>query len=238
MCGRFALTAPPEDVQALFGYRDAEPFPPRYNIAPTQPVAVVRRLHGERRLTLMRWGLVPAFVKDPGSFPLLFNARSESAAGRPAFVNALRYRRCLFPASGFYEWRRGPGDRKQPFWVRPRSPQVLALAGLWETWSDRDGGEIDTAAILTTGASATLSVVHDRMPVIVAPADFERWLRSTGDPGDDVGDLMRAAPDALLEAIPVGPNVNNAANDGPELQTPIAPGDTVPRPAKRDLFDP
>ncbi|MEO8667239.1 MAG: SOS response-associated peptidase [Bauldia sp.] len=237
MCGRFALTATPEEVQALFGYLDAEQFPPRYNIAPTQPIAVVRVLHGDRRLTLMRWGLVPAFVKDPKGFPLLFNARSESAATRPAFANAMRYRRCLIPASGFYEWRKGPGRQKQPFWLRPRASGLIAFAGLWETWSDRDGGEIDTATILTTDANRTLAPIHDRMPLIVSPADFDRWLKSTGDPSDDVTGLLRPAPDALLEAIPVGARVNKADNDGPELQIPVVANDPAPPAATRDLFD-
>jgi putative SOS response-associated peptidase YedK len=120
MCGRFALTMSPEELQALMGYLDEVDFPPRYNIAPTQPVAVMRLERGERRFALVRWGLVPAWVKDPQNFSLLFNARSESALEKASFRSALLYRRCLFPASGFYEWRRGPGKEKQPFWIRPR----------------------------------------------------------------------------------------------------------------------
>jgi putative SOS response-associated peptidase YedK len=173
----------------------------------------------------MRWGLVPAWVEDPRDFSLLVNARAETAAERPAFNSALRYRRCLFPATGFYEWQRGSGGRKQPYWIRPRGEKLIALAGLWETWSDRNGGEVDTACILTTSANTTVAPIHDRMPVIIAPGDFDRWLASTGDPADDVGDLMRPPPDDLLEAIPVGERVNDVENDGPELQEPVQPGE-------------
>jgi putative SOS response-associated peptidase YedK len=220
MCGRFALTATAEEVRALMGYLDVVEFPPRYNIAPTQPVAIVRLEHGERRFALARWGLVPSFVTDPKNFALLFNARSESAADKPAFRAAMRYRRCLFPASGFYEWRRGPGKTKQPFWVRPRDGRVIAFAGLWETWSDRDGGEIDTAVILTTDANEMIAPIHDRMPVVIASDDFDRWLDARQYPPDAVADLLRPPPADLFEAVAVGPAVNSAENDNPSLQAP------------------
>jgi putative SOS response-associated peptidase YedK len=229
MCGRFALIASAEEVRALMGYLDAADFPPRYNIAPTQPVAIVRLERGERRFALARWGLVPAFVKDPRNFALLFNARSEGADERPSFRGAMRYRRCLFPASGFYEWRRGPGKTRQPFWVRPRHGGVIAFAGLWETWSDRDGGEIDTAAILTTDANAAIAPIHDRMPVVIAPADFVRWLDAREYPPKAVADLLRPAPEDLFEAVAVGPAVNSADNDNPSLLAPAAPAVAEPR---------
>jgi putative SOS response-associated peptidase YedK len=222
MCGRYALIASPEEIQALMGYLDMEQFPPRYNIAPTQPVAIVRLVRGERRFALARWGLVPSWVKDPKTFTLLFNARSEGAADKPSFRAAMRYRRCLFPASGFYEWRRGPGKEKQPFWIRPRSGGVIAFAGLWETWSDRDGGEIDSACILTTAANRTIATIHDRMPVVIAPEDFDRWLDVAEYPPAEVADLQRPADDDLFETIPVGKTVNSARNDGPGLIAPLA----------------
>lgn len=224
MCGRYALTATPEEVQALMDYLDADVFPPRYNIAPTQPVAIVRLDHGERRLALVRWGLVPGWVKDPKSFSLLFNARSETAADKPSFGAAMRYRRCLFPASGFYEWRRGPGKEKQPFWIRPTDGGLLAFAGIWETWSDPDGGEIDSACILTTAANATTAPIHDRMPVIIAAPDFERWLNVREYGPAEVADLLRPAPADRLEAIAVSSRVNAARNDDPTLLEPIAAG--------------
>jgi len=224
MCGRYALTATPEEVQALFGYLDGEDFPPRYNIAPTQPVAIVRLDRNTRCFALVRWGLVPSWVKDPKAFALLFNARAESASEKPAFRAAMRYRRCLFPASGFYEWRRGPGKTKQPYWVRPLGGGLIAFAGLWETWSDRDGGEIDTACILTTDANAAIAPIHHRMPVVIAPEDYDRWLDVRGYSPEAVADLLRPAPVDLFEAIPVGSRVNKAENDDPSIQEPVAAG--------------
>lgn len=225
MCGRFALAATAEEVAALFGYLDAEDFPPRYNIAPTQPVAIVREEHRRRRFALARWGLVPAWVEDPKRFQLLINARSEGIAAKPAFKNAIRYRRCLVPASGFYEWRR-QGKARQPFWVRPRKGGPIGFAGLWETWSDRDGGEIDSACIVTTAANATLAPIHARMPVVIAREDFEVWLKGETD---EAMALLAPAPDGLLEAYPVGDRVNKADADDPGLLLPVAD-------IKTDLF--
>ena len=230
MCGRFVLTATPEELQALFGYLDGEDFPPRYNIAPTQPIAVVRMLHGARRFALVRWGLVPGWVKDPREFGLMINARSESAATNGAFKGALQYRRCLVPASGFYEWQKREGKRKQPYLLRPRNGGIVAFAGLWETWMGADGSEIDTACILTTAANDTVAPIHNRMPVIVAPGDFERWLESQ----DGVADLLHPAPDGLMEAIPVSDRVNAAANDDPGL---IAPAVAAAANSGLPLFD-
>lgn len=224
MCGRYALTATPEEVQSLVDYLDEETFPPRYNIAPTQPVAIVRLVEGKSRFALVRWGLVPSWVKDPKSFSLLFNARSETAAEKPSFRAAMRYRRCLFPASGFYEWRRGPGKEKQPYWIRPKAGGVVAFAGLWETWSDSDGGEIDSACILTTSANETITPIHDRMPVIVASNDFDRWLDVREFAPAAVADLLRPAPADLFETIAVGQGVNAARNDNPSLIEPLARG--------------
>ncbi len=226
MCGRFALAQTAAEVEAEFGYMGGEPFPPRYNIAPTQPIAIVREEHRQRRFALVRWGLVPAWVTDPSRFSLLINARAEGIAERPAFKNAIRYRRCLVPASGFYEWRR-QGKSAQPFWVEPRAGGMIAFAGLWETWSDRDGGEIDTACIVTTAANDTLRPIHSRMPVIIGPGDYEQWL--TGEPRDAEA-LLRPADSNLLEANPVSDRVNKADADDPGLVLPI----TL---MKTDLFE-
>jgi len=178
MCGRYLLTASPEEIEALFGYLDGEPFPPRYNIAPTQPIAIVRQINGARRFALVRWGLVPRWVKDTGAFPLLINARAESVREKPAFRDAIRYRRCLVPASGFYEWRREAGA-KQPYWLRPRDGRALAFAGLWESWMDAEGSEIDSACIITTAANVTVAAIHDRMPAVIGAGDYERWLKGS-----------------------------------------------------------
>ena len=140
MCGRYAVTTAPEAMRALFRYLEQPNFPPRYNVAPTQPVGIVRMVEGRREFALVRWGLIPAWVKDPRGFSLLINARGESALDKPAFRNAMKRRRCLFPADGFYEWKRD-GYRKQPYFVRLKSGQPMAFAGLWETWSGPNGEE-------------------------------------------------------------------------------------------------
>ncbi|HZP18600.1 MAG TPA: SOS response-associated peptidase [Bauldia sp.] len=230
MCGRFVLTATPEELQALFGYLDGEDFPPRYNIAPTQPIAIVRMAHGVRRFALVRWGLVPGWVKNPKAFGVQVNARSETAARNNAFKGGLQYRRCLIPASGFYEWKKREGQAKQPYYLAPKDGTPLALAGIWETWMGADGSEIDSACILTTAANDTVAPIHDRMPVVIGRPDFGRWLESR----DPVDDLLRPASDALLSARPVGTRVNDFRNDDPGLLAKAAP---APREAGLPLFE-
>lgn len=230
MCGRFALNATPEEVEALFALLELEAFPPRYNIAPTQPILMVAaappRPPGsnlpDRQALLVRWGLLPSWVKDPKRFPLLINARSETAAEKNAFRAAMRHRRTLVPASGFYEWRRAGGKAVQAYWVRPRHGGVVAFAGLMETWLEPGGSELDTGAILTTAASADVAPVHDRMPVVIAPEHFARWLDCRGHAPADVADLLRPAEDGFFEAVPVSDRVNKVANTGPEVQQPVA----------------
>ena len=175
MCGRFVITSPPDALRQLFAYVEQPNFPPRHNIAPTQPVPVVIIEQSARHFKLMRWGLVPSWVKDPRKFSLLINARSETVLERPAFKNAIRRRRCLVPADGYYEWQAG-GGRKRPFFVYRRDREPFALAALAETWIGPNGEEVDTVAIVTCPASRDLAVLHPRMPVVIAPADFERWL--------------------------------------------------------------
>ena len=225
MCGRYAVTTAPEAMRALFRYPEQPNFPPRHNVAPTQPVAIVRMAEGRREFALVRWGLVPAWVKDPGGFSLLINARGESVLDKPAFRNAMRRRRCLFPADGFYEWKRD-GNRKQPWFVRLKSGQPMAFAGLWETWSGPNGEELETAAIVTTTASRSIAHIHDRMPVIVAPEAFDFWL----DPNVDArtaAAVIAPAPDAALEAYEVSSAVNRTANDSPDLLEPLREPETV-----------
>jgi putative SOS response-associated peptidase YedK len=234
MCGRFILTAAERELLELLGYVDPDvaPFPPRYNIAPTQPIAIVREEHHARHFALVRWGLVPAWVKDPQQFALIINARAEEIRTKPAFKNAMRYRRCLVPATGFYEWRRSPAGKsgrgaRQPWLIRRRDAGILAFAGLWETWSHPDGGDIDSGCIVTTAANAVVAPIHTRMPVIIAADDFETWL--TGDP-DEAAALLKPAPDDLLTAFPVSDRVNRAEPDDPGLIEPVVP-------ARTDLFD-
>jgi putative SOS response-associated peptidase YedK len=220
MCGRYSLTATPEDVRALFGYIDQPNFPERYNIAPTQPVATVLQMHGQRRFQLVRWGLIPSWVKDPASFTLLINARSETAAEKPSFRTAMKHHRCLIPASGFYEWRRTP-EGKQPFYIKPADGGVMAFAGLWETWSDPDGGDMDSGAMLTTQSNRMMAEIHHRMPVIIKPEAFDAWLDTGNVPVKDIKQLMLPIEDGYLTAVPVSSLVNKVSNDDPEIQTEV-----------------
>ena len=221
MCGRFSLTATPEEVRALFAYGDRPNFPPRYNIAPTQPIAIVRIEQGERRFALVRWGLMPGWVKDPSQFSLLINARSETAAEKPAFRGSMRHNRCLVPASGFYEWRKMGDGPKQPYWIAPKDGGLIAFAGLWSDWASADGSQVDTGAILTTNANATLKPIHHRMPVVIAPDDFDRWLDTAHTEPRDVQDLLVPPRDDLFTAVPVSTRVNAVRNDDPDLHRPV-----------------
>lgn len=225
MCSRYSLTSPIEAVRAVFRTKGAEPFPPRYNIAPTQPVAIVRNNDkGERELALVRWGLIPPWVKDPRDFTLLINARSETAAGKPSFRGAMRHHRCLVPTNGFYEWTGKPGA-KRPHLIRPKQASsnhgLMALAGIFEHWMGADGSELETMAILTTSANAAVARLHDRMPVIIGEADYDRWLDCSPGSVEPVRDLLRLAADDFLEVIEVSPKLNNVRNEGPELQEPV-----------------
>lgn len=216
MCGRYALTLPPEAVRAFFDYAEQPNFPPRYNIAPTQPIAIMRWENGARHFGLARWGFLPAFVRDLSKFPLIFNARAEGIAEKPSYRAAIRRRRCLVLADGFYEWRR-IGKARHPFLIRRADRGPLALGGLWETWNDRDGSEIDTACIITCEANGTIAALHDRMPVILDPAAFDVWLDPNAD-SHDVLPLLRPAPDDLLEIVAISDRVNRAGNEGPDVQ--------------------
>lgn len=239
MCGRYALTQPPEAVRAAFRFVEQPNFPPRYNIAPTQPAPIVRAARhadGEtrRHFALARWGFLPAFVKDPQEFPLIFNARSETLAEKASFRNALRRRRCLFPVDAFYEWRREPRVRgrpaRTPFLFRRRDGATMGLAGLYETWMGPNGEEVETACIVTTPANGLVSAIHERMPAILEPADFARWLDPDLDDPARLQSLLRPAENEVLEFFEIDPAVNTAARDEPAVQRPARP------PAPERLF--
>jgi putative SOS response-associated peptidase YedK len=220
MCGRYAITSAPEAIRRLFGYDEQPNFPPRYNVAPTQPVPIVRMIEGRRQFALVRWGLIPAWVKDPRGFSLLINARGESLEEKPAFRAALRYRRCLFPADGFYDWRR-EGERARPYYVRRKAGGAMAFAGLWENWMGPNGEEMETAAIVTTRANRMLATVHPRMPAIVPPEAFDLWLDNRSVDATTAAALIAPAPEDMLEMHEVSPAVNSAANDTPGLIEPV-----------------
>src|SRR5271170_5074822 len=225
MCGRYVIISTPEAIRALFGYGEQPNFPPRYNVAPTQPIPIVRLLDGKRSFALMRWGLLPSWVKDPKTFPLLINARGESVLEKPAFRNAMRRRRCLIPTDGFYEWH--AGTAKRPYFVRATrgadgSSPPLAFAGLWETWTGPNGEEVDTAAIITTTANRTLAHIHERMPVFVPKEAFDLWLDCANVEATVAAALIRPADNPLLEAYEISAAVNRVANDSASLIAPFS----------------
>jgi putative SOS response-associated peptidase YedK len=238
MCGRYVITSAPEAIRALFRYWEQPDFPPRYNVAPTQPVPIVRLASGVRSFALVRWGFVPAWVKDPRNFTLLVNARGESVGERAAFKNAMARRRCLFPADGFYEWKAG-GEKSRPYFVRPRRSGggPIAFAGLWEAWMGPNGEEVETACIVTTAANRTLAPIHDRMPVVIAPEAFDLWLNCANVDATTAAALIAPASEDLFEAYEISTAVNRAANDSPELMAPLgppSPDSPVPTEEKRD----
>jgi putative SOS response-associated peptidase YedK len=222
MCSRYNLTTPLEAVRAYFQVANGEPYPPRYNIAPTQPVLIVRLDEVRRReLALVRWGLIPGWAKDPARLSLMINARAEGAAEKASFRGAMRHRRCLVPANGFYEWT-GKSGAREPHLVRRPDSELMAFAGLWESWLGADGSEIDTMAILTVTASAALAALHDRMPAILLPEHFDAWLDTRAFSAEMAAEMLRPAPDGLLEYITVDPRLNNVRNEGPDLIKPCS----------------
>jgi putative SOS response-associated peptidase YedK len=239
MCGRYVIISTPQAIKALFGYGELPNFPARYNVAPTQPVPIVRLVDGKRSFALMRWGMLPSWVKDPKTFPLLINARGESVLEKPAFRNAMRYRRCLIPNDGFYEWQ--PGT-KRPYFVRAKrdangEAQPLAFAGLYETWTGPNGEELDTVAIITTRANHALSAIHDRMPVFVPPQAFDLWLDCANVEADVAAALIAPAEDELLEAYEISTAVNRVVNDSAALIEPMSvEAPRIAPPASPDAF--
>jgi len=221
MCGRYAVTTVPEAMRALFRYLNQPNFPPRYNVAPTQPVGIVRLNEGQREFALVRWGLIPSWVKDPRTFTLVINARGESVNDKPAFKNAMRRRRCLFPADGYYEWKAIDG-RKQPYFIHRADGSPLGFAAVFETWVGPNGEELDTAAIVTAAASEDLATLHDRVPVTIDPVDFERWLDCRNDEIDHIMPMMRAPRPGDFAWHPVSTRVNRVVNDDAQLVLPMS----------------
>lgn len=259
MCGRFAITLPPEAMRRFFRYMEQPNFPPRYNVAPTQPVPILRGQlaldrHIERHFGLVRWGFVPQFVKDPKQFPLIINARSETLPTKASFKAAFKRRRCLFIADAFYEWRReatpkSPAKSGRPYLFRRRDGAPLAFAGLWETWTGPNGEEQDTACMITTAANGASATIHDRLPAILEPASFDVWLDPDETGADNAFNLLQPPENEVLEFFEIGPAVNKVGNDTPQIQQPIGPllaesaghsgvqePEPLPRPAQGSLF--
>lgn len=219
MCGRYSLDATADEIVEAFDLAAAIAFQPRYNIAPTQPAPIVRigREAQARRAVMMRWGLETRFT-DRGR--ALINLRGETAAGKPLFRDAMRKRRCLVPATGFYEWQK-LGRARQPFHVGVASGGLLAFAGVWDRYVPEGGGDVEAFVILTTRANALVAPIHDRMPVILEPSAWNRWLAPDVDDPALLEDLLAPAPESLLEAHPVSTLVNSPANDVAECTRPL-----------------
>jgi putative SOS response-associated peptidase YedK len=220
MCGRFVITSPPEALRLMFGYTEQPNFPPRHNIAPTQPIPVVIVENEARHFRLMRWGLIPAWIKDPRKITLLINARSETVQEKPAFKNAIKRRRCLVPADGYYEWQ-DLGGRKRPFFIHRRDGAPFGFAALAETWTGPNGEELDTVAIVTAPASADLAALHHRVPVTISPGDFERWLDCRAQDVDEVQALLVGNKEGEFAWHEISTRVNKTANDDAQLLLPI-----------------
>jgi len=220
MCGRFARKSTQEVLAEWFDLELEEMpwFAPSYNVAPqtTQPVVRLSRETGRREFALLRWGLVPFWAKDAKIAYSTINARAEEAASKPAYREAIRKRRCLVPADAFYEWQRLDPKTKRPFAFALASGEPYAFAGLWESWRPREGAPLETFTILTTDPNELMEPIHNRMPVILEPKDYDRWL-DPGDPARPPVDLLRPYPAQRMKAWPVSSRVGNVRNNGPEL---------------------
>ncbi len=214
MCGRYALTSSPAVIAERFSLAWAPDVQPHYNIAPGQTIPVVRHAEQGRELSFLKWGLVPSWAKEASIGMKLINARGETLAEKPAFRSAFRRRRCLIPADAFYEWKPVAG-RKQPYCIRLRDDGPFGMAGLWEHWNAPDGQVVESCTIVTVEANALIARIHDRMPLIVAPADYDAWLAAESQ------ELPPAIAPQAMRTYPVSPLVSNARNDVSACLEPI-----------------
>jgi putative SOS response-associated peptidase YedK len=221
VCGRYTLSTPADLVAELFELETTPELAPRYNIAPSQEAAVVRKSADGRRLDLLRWGLIPFWAKDAKIGYRTINARSETAAAKPAFRAAFRRRRCLVVADGFYEWARR-GDSKQPYHFRLAGSGPMAFAGLWESWNDPEGGPLESFTILTTEANSLVAQAHPRMPVILPPGSHRSWLSDAVTAPEALQPMLVPYPAAEMEGFAVSTRVNSPRNDSAECVEPVA----------------
>jgi putative SOS response-associated peptidase YedK len=224
MCGRFTQKAPWEKIEKEFNVKDDQnmDLPPRYNIAPSQQIAAVRVLEGVRELSPLKWGLVPSWAKDADIGNRLINARAETLAQKPSFRDAFKKRRCIIPTTGFFEWAKKGSGAKQPFYFYLKDKDVFGFAGLWEEWLDRDSGELlETCTIITTEANEVLEPVHDRMPVIVKPKDYEQWLDPNEKNADRLQTILAPYPADEMLSHAVSRAVNYPESNSSELIEPL-----------------
>lgn len=227
MCGRYSLTSPIEGLRALFGFDELPNLQPRYNIAPTQDVPVVRdSADGGREFTMLRWGLVPAWSKEVGGSAPLINARGETVAEKPSFRDAFAKRRCLIPADGFYEWKKAGKGAKQPHRIALPNNAPFAFAGIWECWRSAQSELLESCALITTAASEQIVDIHHRMPVILRPDTYDNWL---AEPSPE----LITAYSGELRAYPISTEVNKVANDDGTLWEPV---EVTSQPAQLDLL--
>lgn len=233
MCGRYSITTPTEALRRLFDFSGHPNLGPNYNVAPTSIVPLVRMEEGRRVLAVARWGFIPSWAKEVRSKPLI-NARAETVQEKPSFRGAFKYRRCLVPADGYFEWQKRPGGAKQPWYIYQPNHEPFGMAGIWETYLDPDGTEIDTLAILTSATNKTLAPLHDRMPVVIEPRHFDRWLVTDPKEAASLADLLKPAPEGTFTAHPVAPRVGRVGEDDPDIIKAIGPGldSAAPSPEK------
>jgi putative SOS response-associated peptidase YedK len=221
MCGRFTLTVDPADLQEVFGeYTFPERFEPRFNIAPSQPVLAIPNT-GRNTADFFRWGLIPSWAKDPAIANKLINARGETLGEKPSFRGGFKYKRCLIPADGFYEWKAQPGTKvKTPYFIHMKDRKPFAFAGLWDEWQSPDGGALRTCTIVTTSPNELMQGLHNRMPVILDPKDYAEWLDPAPRSAESLAHLVKPFPAGPMAAYPVSTLVNSPANDRPDLVSP------------------
>lgn len=222
MCGRYAFFSPAEAVRRAFAVDDLPPLEARYNIAPTQPVPVVREQEaGRRAVVLLHWGLVPGWARDRAIGNRMINARAETLGERPAYRRAFRKRRCLVAADGWYEWQAAAGG-KQPWFIRARDGGPMGFAGLWESWRDPGTGEaLESCTIVTVDAPGSLAQIHRRMPAVLSTDAYAPWLDPAREDGDALSALLGPVDPARFEAWPVSRAVNDPHHQGPELAEPL-----------------
>jgi putative SOS response-associated peptidase YedK len=220
MCGRFTQAQIAELDREVFRLLELPVLEPRYNIAPTQDVAVIRqRPSGERVMHFLRWGLIPSWASDPAIGNRMINARAETVHSKRAFEKPFRRQRCLIPADGFYEWKK-TAEGKQPFYIHRRDGKPFAFAGLWDRWRDSSHGDVDSFTIITTTPNALLAPIHDRMPAILPSHSFDAWLDGTNRDPERLGALLGPYPEEELATYSVSRYVNKPSNEGPECVSP------------------